>query len=192
MSTDAAYTMTRSQIHRMIENLVMYEEGGYNYSLVDKDRGGLTFAGLSENLLRQYSLYGLRAKQIPQDRVHNIYEREFIGPMNLDQMPEHVAVPLFSAGVNIGPHTAAKLWQRALSTTRDIDLAVDGVIGQLTLKATQKVARKQLSSQRVLAEFYRLWMHHYVDLVRRDLDQLGFLTGWTNRVFRHVVAPNYI
>lgn len=109
--------------------VILRNEGG----LVDDpaDRGGRTNKGITQRTydawLTSHGLPSVRVDEITDEQAGAIYLGAYWTPASCDQMPWPLSLIHFDAAVNVGPHEAAKLLQRALG------VAVDGDIGPLTL-----------------------------------------------------------
>jgi lysozyme family protein len=108
-----------------------------------------------------------------------IYKREwwdYFGYGNISS--DAVATKVFDMAVNMGGKQAHKLLQRAINRCGNDTIAVDGVLGNQTLAATNAVDGWRLLStlRGVQADFYR-------GLVWNNPRLAEFLNGWLNRAY---------
>ena len=89
-------------------------------------------------------------------------------------MPE-LRYQYFDMVVNAGQGNAVKILQRACnSKLKKADkIAVDGRIGPMTIKASEKLEESRLRAYRLL---------HYAKIVNKNPTQEKFWYGWYNRV----------
>ena len=113
---------------------VLVHEGGYvNHQ---KEPGGATNRGVTQ---RVYDAYRDRHRKprrsvraIEADEVADIYKRQYWDAVRGDDLPSGLDYAVFDYAVNSGPRRAAQDLQRELG------VAVDGVIGNVTLAAVAK------------------------------------------------------
>lgn len=113
---------------------VLQHEGGYvNHP---KDPGGATNRGVTQ---RVYDAYRDRqgekrrsVRAITADEVADIYKRQYWDAIRGDDLPSGLDYAVFDYAVNSGPRRAAQDLQRELG------VAVDGIIGQVTLSKAEK------------------------------------------------------
>jgi lysozyme family protein len=137
------------------------------------DRGGRTSRGITQ---REYDAWRkqkgkppLDVWSAPEDDIKLIYLEEYWHPEST-WMPMAIDYMFFDAKVNMGPHEAIILLQRALG------VADDGRIGPVTRQAIQSADVRDLvtkyAGQKII--FYRG--------LARNKSQRKFLQGWLNRV----------
>lgn len=161
-------------------DLVLEHEGGYvNHP---KDPGGATNKGVTQGV---YDAYRLRkgqqvrsVKSITKTELNEIYDKQYWDVVRADELPHGLDYCVFDYAVNSGPSRAVKDLQRVLG------VGVDGVIGNVTLKAavdgdTEKIiedlcARRLrfLKSLKTWATFGRGWGRR-VDGVRAHALQMA-------------------
>lgn len=156
---------------RMIVN-----EGGYKLTVVEGDRGGMTFAGISRRANPRWEGWlDIDAGGRPDAQaVRHFYFANYWTPLSLSdvQVPQ-VATTIFDFAVNAGVGTAAKLAQIVVGATPD------GAIGPKTVAALNAFDPKLFSPVFSLAKLAR-----YRDIVTKDRTQLKFLLGWINRLLK--------
>ena len=168
-----------ANFHDHIEGLIR-KEGGYKLVDIPGDRGGRTYAGISERsnpdwpgwiLLNQGS-DSLHVKAA----VHTTYKQKYWDPIRLDQVgSEQVAEMVFSAAVLSGPRTAIRLAQLAL------EIPADGLIGPQTLKALNDVDAEVFVLRYAIVRIAR-----FSQIVQKNKSQGKFFRGWVNRVLREL------
>ena len=159
-----------------IEPLVV-KEGGYKLVKVPGDRGGRTYAGISERANPEWRGWALIDRGAPppeiQAAVHERYRERYWSPIRGDGI-EHddVAEVLFSSAVLSGPRTAVKMAQMA------VEADPDGIMGPRTLDALNRTGPDLFE-----ARFALMRINRYLTIANRDRSQRKFLRGWLNRVF---------
>lgn len=141
------------------ERLIGHEGGYVNHPA---DPGGETKFGISR---RSYP--GEDIKGMTLERAKTIYARDFWGPSGCDAVPDAAKFFMFDCGVNSGPKTAIKLLQRAVGTVED------GILGPLTLQATQSMPAARLVA--------RLSAHRLIFMTGLP-SWPAFGKGWVRRV----------
>ena len=162
-------------------------EGGYVLHKVKHDRGGLTFAGISQRSWPKWEGWPLAIKKprTPAEEkqvrsmVHDFYEKrywdKFRGGLLMNQ---HVAEAIFLHAVVSGVKTAARAVQRAL---RDPDIKIDGKLGPISRHAVNRMDPELLLLRLAVRKVRRRAM-----IAHKDKSQLKFLPGWVFRALRHV------
>ena len=79
-------------------------------------------------------------KQLSSTQAVQIFVQDYFYKPQIDQLPHMLHAPVFNMYVNAGSH-AVKVLQRTLIQF-DMDITVDGVIGPITIAATQTAARR--------------------------------------------------
>jgi lysozyme family protein len=143
---------------------VLRHEGGLANDAAD--RGGLTKFGISQRSYPHLDISGLSVEQAIE-----IYAADFWQPIQADQLPYPIALAVFDTAVNSGVKTAVRMLQELIGTT------ADGIIGPKTLAALAHHQPGALAQQYCWAR-----MRFLVRIVKRNLSQVRFLAGWTNRV----------
>lgn len=101
-----------------------------------------TMWGVTAAVARAYGYHDAMA-DMPRNTAVSIYKSRYLLAPHFDTVgtiDEKIAERLFDIGVNAGPTTGVKFLQRALNTLNrqghDFpDMAVDGVVGNITLSA---------------------------------------------------------
>ena len=153
--------------------ILLRNEGG----LADDpaDRGGRTNKGITQRTYDHW-LERLGHELQPVDFMTDdvagaIYLSAYWTPAYCDRMPWPLSLIHFDCAVNCGPHQAAKLLQRTLG------VAVDGIIGPLTLSRAAPAGPRDCYRYLLERAFY------YRALARGDPTQQKFLAGgWLHRL----------
>ena len=117
-----------------------------NYCMVSGDAGGETYRGIARKMWPKWEGWSIvdshkplkYNQRINDERLDNMivdfYYERFAKPIRLDQIPNPViAYHLYDFGVNAGVKQAVKLLQRAINNVIKTNIAVDGVIGPVTI-----------------------------------------------------------
>ena len=153
-------------------------EGGYRLINVSGDRGGLTYAGISERSNPNWEGWDLLANGTPPlgqmvKAVHRRYKSNYWDPIRGDKIDnDDIAELLFSASVLSGSKRAVMLAQQSVEVT------IDGAIGPNTIKAINDCNPDIFEARFALARINR-----YRTICNRDRSQVKFLLGWLNRTF---------
>lgn len=112
---------------------VLAHEGGYvNHPA---DPGGATNRGVTQRVYDAYrerkGLARRSVRAITADEVSDIYKSQYWDAVRGDELPSGVDYAVFDYAVNSGPRRAIMDLQRELKVT------VDGIIGQITMRAIQ-------------------------------------------------------
>lgn len=123
----------RENLETALKHVLVHEGGFSNHP---KDPGGATNRGVTQ---RVYDAYRDRQGQsrrsvraITAEEVADIYKRQYWDAIRGDDLPSGLDYAVFDYAVNSGPRRAAQDLQRELG------VAVDGVIGNVTLAGVAK------------------------------------------------------
>lgn len=128
-------------------------------------------------------------KRLSPDQAVQIFVQEYFYKPQIDQLPHMLHAPVFDMYVNAGAH-AIKVLQRTLILF-DAVVSVDGVIGPITINATQTVAR---SAPEHLVDAYGIErVNYYLSLADARPNMRKFARtrsgekgGWIKRAERFV------
>ncbi|TDN42118.1 glycoside hydrolase family 108 protein [Haemophilus haemolyticus] len=130
-----------------IFNRLIGHEGGYVND--PRDPGGETNWGITKRTAQANGYQG-NMRVMTRDQAFKIYYSAFWLRYQCDKMPEAVAYQFFDAAVNHGLGNASRMLQRA------VNVADDGIIGNMTIAAIKKMAISdvimRLNAERL--EFY--------------------------------------
>ncbi|HHF4132352.1 TPA: glycoside hydrolase family 108 protein [Haemophilus influenzae] len=114
-----------------IFNRLIGYEGGYVND--PRDPGGETNWGITKRTALANGYQG-NMRVMTRDQAFKIYYSAFWLRYQCDKMPEAVAFQFFDAAVNHGLGNASRMLQRA------VNVADDGIIGNVTIAAIKKMA----------------------------------------------------
>lgn len=145
----------------------LIHEGGAKVTDDPDDRGGLTKYGISQ---RSYPNVDIR--NLTEQQAKDIYKRDYWDKVKGDDIQsQEVAENLFDTAVNMGPRTASRLAQMALSLE-----PVDGIIGPNSLKALNARDPETFIAEYTIAKIAR-----YAYICNKNRSQSKYLLGWINR-----------
>lgn len=165
-----------AEFAKHIEPLVV-KEGGYKLHHVKGDRGGRTYAGISERSNPDWRGWALLDSGAPppelHEAVHERYRERYWTPINGDGIKDDdVCEVMFSCAVLSGPRRAIKLAQQC------VEERADGVMGPRTMRAINGMDAELFDARFALARVNR-----YREICMRNRGQSKFLLGWINRVY---------
>lgn len=155
-------------------------EGGYVND--PKDPGGATNKGITQGKYNEWLL----AKGFPprsvasitEQEVVQIYHEEFWMKFKCGYLPTPLSIAVFDFCVNAGANGAKKL-QLALGMK---GVAVDGVIGNDTLKAVREFTTTNSRTLDLVKAYQRSRKAYYYNIVAKKPSQVRFIKGWLRRV----------
>jgi lysozyme family protein len=148
-----------------IINDVLVHEGGYVNDPLDN--GGETNFGISKRWYPELDIKGLSV-----DDAINIYYNDYWKPSKAEDLPKVLRKTYFDMCVNMGQKQAVKVLQDAINSTKSARIDVDGIIGEQTIKYSNKISKRRLQSYRCL---------FYGKLIVQKPDQERFYYGWFKR-----------
>lgn len=169
---------------------VIDREGGYaNHPA---DRGGATCWGITEAVARREGYTGAM-RALSRDRATAIYRRLYWQKPGLDRVGKRAALlaaEMFDTAVNMGSAVAIVFLQRALNALNRgasdyPDMAVDGVIGPITLGALDAFLqlRRRAGETVLIKAVEALQGERYLTLAENRPANEAFLYGWlANRI----------
>ena len=151
------------------------------------DRGGATAWGITEAVARAFGYAG-PMRDLTRAQAAAIYRRRYVEQPRLDQLEpvdSALAARLFDIGVNCGPPTGIRFLQRALNVLNRSgalfrDVAVDGVLGAMTLAALREfiTARGDDGRPVLLGMVAAQQSTRYIEIAEHDASQEDFEFGW--------------
>jgi lysozyme family protein len=141
---------------------VVEAEGGATITNDPDDPGGLTKWGVSQRAYPDVDIANLTKEQAKE-----IYRRDYWDRCHCDRFQQQLALAIFDAAINQGPHKAIRLLQRALRVTED------GVVGEETEDAANRAYPGE-----VLIEYLS---HRAAEYARLNPK---YHRGWFARLFR--------
>lgn len=152
--------------------IVLKHEGGYVNN--PNDPGGETKYGISK---RSYP--NLEIKKLTIDQAKEIYHNDWWIKYRYNQIIDiEVATKIFDISINIGPANMHRILQRSVNFVSYTNLKVDGIIGPMTINATNNSDFDIL-----LEEIKHQTAEYYYFLVKRNNKLREFLFGWLNRAY---------
>lgn len=171
---------------RFVEATIQ-KEGNGKYTNDPKDSGGPTRWGITEAVARAFG-YGGPMSELPRETAVHIYvERYWDAPgfRRISHVSETLAERLFDFGVLASRKYACEYLQRCLNVLnrngRDYpDIAVDGVIGNMTIGALDAFnKRRGKEGMRVLVGMVVSMMSVYlINLAERRPKDEEYQFGW--------------
>ena len=171
-------------VAQIIDDLITREGG---FSDHPSDRGGATRWGVTEQVARVFG-YDLAMADLPRVVAVKIYRKRYWeapGFFEVDGIFPTLAVEMFDTGVNMGPTVPIKFLQRALNALNKrgsdwSDMAVDGVIGPMTIAALRrfKAQRGRLAETVLLRCVDGLQLARYLDITEARPANEDFFFGW--------------
>jgi lysozyme family protein len=127
-------------------------------------------------------------EDMPLGAAREIYRRQYWDGCSLSVVAYHAGLAaerLFDVAVNMGQGMAGKMLQRCLNVlnrgAKDYqDIAVDGIIGAVTIEALKAYMRKrgETGEEVLVAMLAALQGARYVELAENDRKQEDFVFGW--------------
>lgn len=163
--------MNNERFRKSVE-VILTHEGGYVHD--PNDLGGETNFGISKQ-----SYPNVDIKKLTKEKAMEIYYRDWWVKYKYGDVRDlDVAIKVFDLAVNMGPTSAHRILQKAVNFVSDGSLKIDGVLGPLTLGATNRADPQKL--QQAL-RFYAAEYYHALAKARPA--NRGFLLGWLNRAY---------
>lgn len=170
-------------------DMVLRHEGGYVNNKLDK--GKETYCGISRAFHPNWEGWSIIDAHKPlktnqkldntllQNYVYKFYLDKFYNPIKIDNIDNMlIAGHLFCHAVNAGQINAVKIIQKAINTTYNTNIVIDGKIGCITLSWLNKPEKQS----DLITEIIKLRKTYYENIVKNKPSQSIFLKGWLNRV----------
>lgn len=157
--------------------IVIGHEGEYANN--PQDLGGETKYGISK---RAYPNENIQALTL--DRAKQIYYDDYWLASKANKLPADISIIYFDTAVNCGIRIAMKLLQQAVNAT-GYNIAVDGIIGPITIEAVYGV-----DMGRLLDKFVIERARYYTDIAYKNERMRRFIVGWLRRVLSFVGEVN--
>ena len=155
-------------------------EGGDKFTDHPSDHGGKTKWGITESTLDAHIAHGECLPPIENLTLltaMGIYWTDYWLAAGCDEIEDrNIAAKCFDQCVNLGASAAGKLLQRAVNKVVNAHLVEDGVVGPVTIAATNHANPDALISALMQAQADR-----YLTIVDHDQTQAVFLRGWLRR-----------
>lgn len=164
---------------------LLVSEGGYSNDA--HDPGGPTDFGVTQaeyNSYRRLSGSPTQSvKLISMAEVTAIYRGNYWDVVKSDMLPSGLDYCVFDDAVNAGPHEAILELQRAVNDLHDKSLAVDGLLGVITLDFI-----KDCDTAELIQAYVKRRMGFYRCL--RTFQWFG--SGWTHRIYGQEGDPGVL
>lgn len=145
--------------------VILLHEGGYVFD--KRDPGGETNFGISKK-----SYPDLDIKKLTVEQATEIYLRDYWLKLKLEQInDDRIALIIFDHAVNTGTHNTIRMVQKS------VGVEVDGVIGNVTIKAVN-----QSDSRFLILDLCTARGEFYINLVNKKPLLRVFKQAWLNRV----------
>ncbi len=158
---------------------ILAVEGGYVNNKADP--GGATNFGITQRTLTSaretVACLPESVKDLTAEQALMIYEALYWRPAKCYKLPSPISLAVFDGCVNCGARQGVKFLQEALNLY-GCGLAVDGIIGPITLEALRSVRNVRALCAVVL------WRRvlYYLSLANDKPTMRAFLRGWLNRL----------
>lgn len=172
----------------LILGRLLKDEGGYVNN--PNDRGGETNFGITKDTARANGYNG-RMIDMKIEDAKNIYRSQYWNKVRGDDLlaiNPCLADWMFNFGVNAGTGRAVKFLQRALNLLNNrqvdyADIAVDGALGNGTLRSLQAYVNKRGEEgvKNLVVALVASQIAFYLDLSEKNQTQEVFTNGWLNR-----------
>lgn len=116
---------------------------------------------------------------MPLSAAEEVFMEDFYRKPKINRLPEPIVRIMFDMAVNHGPSIAVKILQRVINAAGFGPIAVDGIIGPVTIMKAE-IAHREMGPFLVNAlvderkNFYRR-------IVENDPSQSAFIKGWLRR-----------
>lgn len=165
-------------------------EGGYKTHTVKGDRGGKTYAGISQRAHPKWLGWKLKdADPVKKGLVHELYGQRYWDKVWGDKIrSQDVAESLFMQAVHSSPRTAIRAIQRATGAKPKgpgVTYVADGYMGGITLKALNEPYFQgefdELMDELILLRMFAAKIKRYDEIAEKDTTQRKFFRGWVRR-----------
>ena len=176
---------------------------GHGWSKHPDDRGGLTYAGISEKQNKDWEGWSTIKAIMSEEREPNLQEQQLLNHLHRnffldkywrgikgDYLAQALAIQVYDAAVNVGIWQASLFLQIALNKANRNDhyygdVVEDGVIGAQTTAACE--AAEQNGLQQLLMHLFTTQLSYfYMQIMENDPSQEVFCKGWILRAFRAI------
>lgn len=162
MMNDAEY------FKKVVWPVILGHEGGYVND--PRDPGGETKYGISK---RSYP--DVDIKNLTVEQAIGIYYRDYWLKSHCDEMPHNIASAVIDSSINSGRKRAAVWLQQSVE---HVELADDGVIGPITLKAVQDAPDAAVAA--------RMYGHRLMMLTKLSTWNT-YGKGWAKRIAEQLI-----
>jgi len=158
---------------RVVSFVIHRHEGGDSDH--SADAGGKTRYGISKAAYPAE----FAGRLVPNlQRAVEIYWKDYWTPLSCSSIQsDAIAAKVFDLAVNMGTGRAGHILQEAVNLLRDDQLAVDGKVGSVTLRAVNMTRHPSA----LVAVLCGLQWAFYQGLIERKPSQRIFAAGWARR-----------
>lgn len=158
---------------------VLSQEGGYSNH--PNDYGGETNYGISKRFITANNLKISSIKDLTLSQAKIIYYNYFWLPVKAEDInDDRIALMVFDTAVLCGTARAIDFLQQSITVFTPI--TVDGIIGQQTLNAINKITESDYLKSYIIDIFATIRKKYHIDKIRENSSQSVFIKGWLNRV----------
>jgi len=189
--------MNFSQNYLKAYSIVRSNEGGYltaKKALEIRDSGGETYCGVSRKWYPNWKGWAiidtlnkegakpdiLEKNPTLHTLVKELYLTEFWNKLRAESVAEKsqvIAIELFDTAINMGVMFSSCVFQRTLNALTNSNLAVDGVIGEVTISVFNTLMNNKLEDV-IAITMNALQIAEYVSLKEKDPNKISFIVGW--------------
>jgi lysozyme family protein len=168
--------MRNPKVFNMAFEIIKDLEGDLTDDL--KDPGGLTKWGVSSRYHPQ-----VLNRDFSESDARTVYITDYWKKSRADLLKWPIlAISLFQISVNVGVKTGAMLLQGAIniSKTRGVDLKIDGILGDVTMKALNDY--DDTAAMLLEMNLRAAYIGARIQSAKGNAVQTGYLSGHMNRV----------
>jgi lysozyme family protein len=180
------YVKSANRFNECVEATIGFEG---EYSDHPNDSGGRTKYGITASTLESAKTKGwvpsnVTIKNLKLDHAKTIYKKGYWDVVKADSLPHPLDLIIFDMAVNHGVNSAIKLLQKTLNSMSGFNLVVDGIIGQKTMTAIDKLTNTD-HLRCLCAHVLLNRVELYTSIIQGNKTQERFFKGWVvNRVVK--------
>lgn len=170
--------------------IVLKHEGGFVND--PRDSGGATNYGISLRFYRQVKPNATVAdiRNLTKDDAKQVYYQTWWIPNKFGDINDQtIATKIFDLAINMGSSQAFKITQRAINSTSNSNLVVDGVFGAKSLAAINQYTTTEQQQKLITAISDQAWKF-YQQVIANNPKNSAFSKGWFNRAYSIGVAKS--
>jgi putative secretion activating protein len=163
-------SMSDKERFQKIVKYVLEVEGGYSNEKYDS--GGKTTFGITEKEARAYGYKG-DMRKLPKELAIEILKKDYYDKNRLSEVThDGIALSIFDFAL-VGGGFGVRKAQEALNIINGTNLAVDGIMGEKTITALNKV-----DPEKFLKVYHDLQRQRFRNIVKKYPEKKKFLKGW--------------
>lgn len=176
-------TLTPQGRFNFAVNIILGHEGGYSND--PDDPGGETNYGITQIDLNEhinlFPDFPKNVKDLTKPQAEEFYKKVYWDKYNYNAINSlRIATKIFDMSVNMGAHEAHELTQRALAYCGYSHIAIDGILGGITLGAINEICLHG-RDQDLINELINESEWFYKHIVEKKPVLEKFLNGWLTR-----------